>query len=278
MELHKPKWHFSMRSILSVPALGAFLVSVCMFACHVVRSAPWRAGIWTSDFFSKRLGLIAWLSESMSQSNPSCRSASSPKAEESTLLFFSSCSMPRKGLFRSSRHLKPISLAKDVHQVLKPKKIGIWDTTDIAKRRIKHHPFRHCISRFFRSDDDLQCTLYSTLYRGRLQRKFCESRRKVGTIPYRTVRMISRAGAQPTGSWNCDWDRSAVLWGYRELWLQEVVLLQKTIELHKPEWHFSIWSILSVPALGAYLVVFLSVCHVVRSALWRWGYERLIFF
>ena len=29
--------------------------------------------------------------------------------------------------------------------------------------------------------------------------KFCESRRKVGTIPYHTVRMISRAGAQRTG-------------------------------------------------------------------------------
>ena len=30
---------------------------------------------------------------------------------------------------------------------------------------------------------------------GRFQRQFCESRRKVGTIPYRTVRMISRAEA-----------------------------------------------------------------------------------
>ena len=101
------------------------------------------------------------------------------------------------------------------------KKIGTWDTTDIAKRCIEHHPFRHYLSRFFRSDDDLQCALYSTLYSGRFQRKFCESRWKVGTIPYHTARMISRAGAQPTGSWNCDWDRRAV-WGYRELWLQEV--------------------------------------------------------
>ena len=32
---------------------------------------------------------------------------------------------------------------------------------------------------------------------GEFQRKFCESRRKVGTIPYRTIakRMISRVGA-----------------------------------------------------------------------------------
>ena len=41
---------------------------------------------------------------------------------------------------------------------------------------------------------------------GRFQRIFWESRLKVGTILYRTVRMISRAGAQRTGSWNCDLD------------------------------------------------------------------------
>ena len=139
----------------------------------------------------------------MSRRNPSRRSAS-PKMEEKTLLFFSFCWTPRKGLYRSSRHLKPISLAENLHQVLKPKQIATWEVTDIAKRRVKHHPFHHCFSRFFTSDDDLQCALYSTLYSGRFQRKFCELRRKAGTIPYRTVCMISRAGAQRTGSWNCD--------------------------------------------------------------------------
>ena len=38
--------------------------------------------------------------------------------------------------------------------------------------------------------------------------------KKVGTIPYHTERMISRAGAQRlnllTRSWNCEWDRSAL--------------------------------------------------------------------
>ena len=58
--------------------------------------------------------------------NPSSRRASSPKVEEKTLLFFSSCSMPRRGLCRSSQQLKPISLAKYLHQVLKPKNIGTW--------------------------------------------------------------------------------------------------------------------------------------------------------
>ena len=38
-------------------------------------------------FFFKRLGLIAWLREFMSQRNPSRRSASSLNVEEITLLF-----------------------------------------------------------------------------------------------------------------------------------------------------------------------------------------------
>ena len=142
--------------------------------------------------------MIVWLRESMSRRNPSSRSASSPNVKEKTLLYFSVCWTPRKGLYRSSRHLKPISLAKTLHQKLKPKKIGAWEVTDIPKRCIKHHPFRHCLWRFFTSDDDLQCAFYRTLYSGRFPRKFCKSRRKVGTIPYCTVRMISRAGAQRT--------------------------------------------------------------------------------
>ena len=76
------------------------------------------------------------------------------------LLFYSLCWTPRKGLYGSSRRLKPISLAKDLHQVLKPKKIGTSEVTDIAKLRVKHHPFRHCLWRFFTSNDDLQCALY----------------------------------------------------------------------------------------------------------------------
>ena len=126
------------------------------------------------------------------------------------MLSFSSCSTPRKYICRSSRHLKPISFAKYSHQVLKSKRTGTWEVTDIAKCRVKHHPFRHCISRFFTSDDNLQCALYSTLCSEEFQREVCESRRKVGTTSYCTVLMISRAGAQCTGSWNCDWGRSAL--------------------------------------------------------------------
>ena len=146
----------------------------------------------------------------MSQRNPFSRSASSPIVEGKTLLFFSLCWTPRKGLYRSSRHLKPISLAKDLHQVLKPKINATWEVTDIAKRRVKHHPFRHCLSRFFMSDDDLQCALYSTMYSGRFQRKFCESRRKVGTIPYCAHDITCRSATYRVMSWNCDWGRSAL--------------------------------------------------------------------
>ena len=45
--------------------------------------------------------------------------------------------------------------------MLKPKNIGTWVATDYAKRRVKHHPFRHYFSRFFSSDDHLQCALDS---------------------------------------------------------------------------------------------------------------------
>ena len=83
---------------------------------------------------------------------PVNRSASSPKLEEKVGISFSSCSAPRRGLSRSSRHLKPISLAEDLHQALRPKKFGTWDATDIAKRRVEHHPFRHCHSIFFTAD------------------------------------------------------------------------------------------------------------------------------
>ena len=119
---------------------------------------------------------------------------------ENTLLFFSLCWTPRKGFYRSSRQLKSISLAQYLHQVLKSKKSGTCEVADIAKRRVKHHPIRHCLSRFFASDNDNQCVLYRILYRAKLQRRFCESRRKVSMISYRTLRMISRAGAQRTGS------------------------------------------------------------------------------
>ena len=115
-----------------------------------------KAGVRRSDFVSKRLGLIAWLRESMSRRNPSSRS-------EEVCISLSSWSMPRKGLCSSSRHLKPASLAKDLHQALKPKN-GTSDVTDIAKRRVKHHPFRHCPSRFFTSDHDPKCDLQDTVY------------------------------------------------------------------------------------------------------------------
>ena len=61
----------------------------------------------------------------MSRQNPSSRSASSPKLEGKVCISFSLCSMPWKGLSRSSRPSKPIYLAKDVHQVLKPKIIAL---------------------------------------------------------------------------------------------------------------------------------------------------------
>ena len=128
-----------------------------------------------------------WLRVSMCRRNPSSKSASSPKVEEKTLLFFTSCSRLGKGLYRSSRHLKSISLDKDSHQALKPKIIiGAEEVTGIAYRCIEHHPFRHCRSRFFMGDNDLQCTLYSTLCSARFQCNSFENQ-NAKSVRYRPV-------------------------------------------------------------------------------------------
>ena len=79
------------------------------------------------------------------------------------------------------------------------KKIGTWRVTYIAIHRIKHHPFRHCRSKFLTAGDNLQCTLYIALYNGRCcKNACCESQRKAGMIPYRTVCITSRGRVQCT--------------------------------------------------------------------------------
>ena len=120
---------------------------------------------------------------------------SSPNVEEKFCIF-SLCWMPRKGLYRASCYFEPISFTKILHQVLK---LGTWEVTNIAKRRIKHHPFRHCLSRFFTSDDDLQCVLYSTLSSARFQRIFLRNmtQNRYNTAPYCAHDMTCRS----TTSW-----------------------------------------------------------------------------
>ena len=172
-------------------------------------------------FLSKRLGWIAWLREYWSSRNWSSKSASSPKREEKVCISFSSCSTPRRGLSISSRHLKPLSLAKDLHQVLKPK-ISTSDATDIAKCRVKHHPFRHCLSRFFTGNDDL------ALCSERFQRKFCESllESRYDTVLYCAHDITCRSAT----SWIMElWLGSQfpsavhykLVWEYHELWLHK---------------------------------------------------------
>ena len=131
-----------------------------------------------------------WLRKSMSRRNPSSRTASSPKVEEKTFLLLSSCSMPRRGLSRSSRHLKPISLAKDVHQVLKPKilALGIAPTSLNAASNITHSAIASQDSSGVTTTCSAHCTVHCAARDFNV--KICELRCKVGTIPYRTVRMI----------------------------------------------------------------------------------------
>ena len=124
---------------------------------------------------------------------------------------FSSCSTPGKGLYSSSRHLKPISVAKDLHQVLKPEKklaLGMPPTSLSAASNITHSAIAEQDSSQVTTTFNADCTVHCAV--GDFNIIFCESRREVGTIPYRTACMISRAGAQHPRSWNCDWGRSAV--------------------------------------------------------------------
>ena len=126
-------------------------------------------------------------------------------------LFFS-CSMPRRGLYRSSPHLKPIhvSLDKDSHQVLKPKKKKKKE----KKRKKWHWGHRYCLlphqtssipllpSRFFTSDDNLQYTLYSTLCSARFHCKFLRivTQSRYNAVPY----YVHDITWKSVMYWNCD--------------------------------------------------------------------------
>ena len=153
-----------------------------------------KMGIWRSDFFSKRLGLIAWLREFMSRRNPSSRSASSPKVEEKVCISFSSCSTPRRGLSRSNRHLKFTSFAKDLHQVLKPEKmaLGMPLTSLNAASNITHSAIASQDSSRMTTTFNAHCTGHCTVEDFNVN--FANHDAK--SVRYRTVRMISPAGAQ----------------------------------------------------------------------------------
>ena len=121
------------------------------------------------------------------------------KWRKTRCFFFASCSTPGKGLYRSSWHLKPISLDNDLHQVLKPKKLALErsQVSHNAASNITHSAIADQDSSRVTTTFDVYC---STLCSGRFQRKFCESRRKVGTISYRAVCKISRGEVQGPGT------------------------------------------------------------------------------
>ena len=143
----------------------------------------------------------------MSRKNPSSRSASSQKVEEKVCIFFSSCSMPKRGLSRSrsSRHLKPIFLAKYLHQVLTPKHLalGRLPISPNAASNIIHFTIASQDSSQVTTTFNAQYTVHTVQLE--ISTQICKSRCKVGIVPYHTVCMISRVGAQHPGLWNCDW-------------------------------------------------------------------------
>ena len=207
-------------------------------------------------FFSKLLGLIAWLREFMSRRNPSSRSASSPKVEKKVSFLSHHVRHPAEAFLDqvAIRSLYPSPNIFIKWWNRKKLALGMPVTSLNAASNITHSAIASQDSSRVTMTFNAHCTGHCTVEDFNVN--FANHNAK--SIPYRIVHMISRAGAQRTGSWNCNWVRSAlhykVVWMYHELWLQEVVLLEKTMELQKPEWHFFIRSILSVPALGAFLV------------------------
>ena len=130
----------------------------------------------------------------MSRRNPSSRSASSPKVEEKVCISFSSCSTPSRGLSRSNRHLKFTSFAKDLHQVLKPEKmaLGMPLTSLNAASNITHSAIASQDSSRMTTTFNAHCTGHCTVEDFNVN--FANHDAK--SVRYRTVRMISRAGAQ----------------------------------------------------------------------------------
>ena len=153
--------------------------------------------------FAERLGLIAWLHESMSRKKQSSRSASSPKVGEKLSSFSPYVGRPEKASIEQIAIKNLYSSSKTYINCWNRKNIGTWDATDLAIHHVKHHPYLHYLWRFFTSDNDLQCILYSTLYSERFQHKFCKSRRKFGKTLYRTMRMISRERVSCPGAAIC---------------------------------------------------------------------------
>ena len=114
----------------------------------------------------------------MSRRNPSSRSASSPTVEEKVCISFPSCSTPRRGLTRSNRHLKPIFLAKDLYQVLKPTKLalGMLPTPLNAVSNITHSAIASQDSSRVTTTFKAHCTGHCTVED--FNENFCESRGK----------------------------------------------------------------------------------------------------
>ena len=96
-----------------------------------------KVGVWRCDFFLNHLDWLRGRAKLGLEKNPSSRSASkkftfhSPPARCQGQAFLDQLPI-----------FKPVSLAKDLYQVLKSKKIGTWDAPDIGTLRVERQPFR----------------------------------------------------------------------------------------------------------------------------------------
>ena len=159
-------------------------LNICLYFVYLscCSEITMKGGVWKSDFFSRRIGMIVWLCESMSLRNPFSRSASSQKVEEKLLVFFSS--RPGKAFINHSS--KSYNLwAKIYIKCWNRKKLALERSpvSHNAKWNITHSAIAD--QTFFTSGDTLQCTLYNTLCRGRFKLKiFCITKQsRCDTVP-----------------------------------------------------------------------------------------------
>ena len=165
--------------------------------------------LYDQSFPSRRWARFCGCVNLKSRRNPSSRSASFPIVEEKKCSFSPHAVCTEKSslvqvgiwnkhhspkIYIKCRNRKNMHDQNAIWNLYPSPKIYMkcWDATDIAKRRVNHHPFCHFLSRVFTTDGHFNA--YITLWSAVLQQKNCEPQRKFGTILYRTEheRMVSR--------------------------------------------------------------------------------------
>ena len=147
-----------------------------------------KAGVWRSDFFLKHLDWLRGCANLCLEEIRQVEVLLLQKWRKKFAFLSPHVSHPGKAFLDQVAIWNLYPSPKIYIKCWNRKKISTWDVTDIARRGVKHHPFRHYLSKFFTSDDDLQRALYSTRRSGRFNRKILRitTQSRDHTVPYCT--------------------------------------------------------------------------------------------